>query len=57
MYTESFPGHIPEFDQQTRNEAKNQLIQLRSSNILMGNAIPDYRTMHSEDFVRISTLL
>jgi len=34
-----------------REEAKKALIQLRSSNILLGNNVPDYQTLHTETYV------
>ena len=51
MYKESYP--TPEADGQprhTKNDIQKQLIQLRSSNILMGNNNPDYTSIFMEDY-------
>ena len=51
MYDESYvkPGAVAE--RHTKNDIQKQLIQLRSSNILMGTQGQDYNTMFMEDYV------
>lgn len=53
MYTESFLK--PEGDptgRHTKSDIQKQLLQLRSSNILMGRDNPDYTSIFAQDFVR-----
>lgn len=52
MYTESYPR--PDMEQvgrHTKNDIQKQLLQLRSSNILMGSQGQDYNSMFMNDFV------
>lgn len=50
MYEEDYPPKQID-NQGVREEAKRALIQLRSSNILLGNSSPDYQTLHTETYV------
>lgn len=52
MYAESYikPEGGNE-DRRSKNDIQQQLIQLRSSNILMGNQQQDYNSIFMEDFV------
>ncbi len=53
MYDESYKGHpVAGLDRHTKNDIQKQLIQLRSSNILMGTNQQDYNSIFMEDFVR-----
>jgi hypothetical protein len=50
MYDEDYPAKSID-NQIAREEAKKALVQLRSSNILIGSNQPDYETMHNETYV------
>ena len=50
MYDEDYPPKYID-NQGVREEAKKSLIQLRSSNILLGNNPLDYQTLHSQTYV------
>ena len=52
MYDESYikPNLDPK-DRHTKNDIQKQLLQLRSSNILMGTQGQDYNSMFMNDFV------
>lgn len=50
MYDEEYPAKTID-NQGVREEAKRALIQLRSSNILLGTNQPDYQTLHTQTYV------
>ena len=54
MYDEDYPAKSIN-NQDAREEAKKALVQLRSSNILIGNSRPDYETLHNETYVRFNS--
>ena len=51
MYDESFIKPEMDGNRHTKNDIQKQLIQLRSSNILMGTQNQDYNSMFMEDYV------
>jgi hypothetical protein len=51
MYSESYIKPEGAGDRRTKNDIQEQLIQLRSSNILMGNQQQDYNSIFMEDYV------
>lgn len=51
MYNESFIKPESLGERHTKNDIQKQLIQLRSSNILMGTQGQDYNSMFMEDYV------
>jgi hypothetical protein len=51
MYDESFSKAPNMADRHTKNDVQKYLIQLRSSNILMGSQGQDYATMFMQDYV------
>ena len=53
MYDESFIKPESLGDRHTKNDIHKQLIQLRSSNILMGTKNQDYNSMFMEDYVPV----
>lgn len=56
MYEESYPRPPLEMkDRHTKNDIQKQLLQLRSSNILMGSEGQDYNSIHMEDYLRWGT--
>lgn len=52
MYNESFEKPPNMGDRHTKNDIQKQLIQLRSSNILMGSQGQDYNSMFMQDYVK-----
>lgn len=57
MYNESYikPDLDPK-DRHTKNDIQKQLLQLRSSNILMGTQGQDYNSMFMNDFVVLADI-
>lgn len=51
MYDESYIKPEAVGERHTKNDIQKQLIQLRSSNILMGTQGQDYNSMFMEDYV------
>lgn len=51
MYNESFLKPNAVGERHTKHDIQKQLIQLRSSNILMGSQGQDYNSMFMEDYV------
>lgn len=51
MYDESYIKPQNTGDRHSKNDIQQQLIQLRSSNILMGSQQQDYNSMFMEDYV------
>lgn len=52
MYQESYIKPPPG-ERSTKNDIQNKLIQLRSSNILMGTNNQDYNSIFMEDYVPV----
>lgn len=57
MYDESYIKPATVGDRHTKNDIQKQLIQLRSSNILMGTQQQDYNSIFMEDFVNWNKLV